>query len=106
MDKAVVQEIVDDLMDLPSEKLEQVKHFVRSVKEMVIQPTAKPPAAETSAKPPDLPGTPTPGLDSTGMFIVWRCTRCGHLFVPGEELTERCPDCEAPKEEFVLVEED
>lgn len=39
------------------------------------------------------------------LAIVWRCLRCGYLVTAPEPPAE-CPDCGAPREEFVLVEED
>lgn len=40
------------------------------------------------------------------MQLVWRCTDCGYLLTRAEQLPDRCPDCGAPKEHFVLVTED
>jgi CBS domain-containing protein len=40
------------------------------------------------------------------MQLVWRCTDCGYLLTRTEQLPEECPDCGAPKENFVLVTED
>ena len=40
------------------------------------------------------------------MELVYRCLACGHVHPKGRDLPERCPDCGAPREEFVLVEED
>ena len=40
------------------------------------------------------------------MQLVWRCTDCGYLLTRAEQLPEQCPDCGAPKENFVLVTED
>lgn len=40
------------------------------------------------------------------MQLVWRCTDCGYLLTRAEQLPEKCPDCGAPKEHFVLVTED
>lgn len=40
------------------------------------------------------------------MQLVWRCTDCGYLLTRAEQLPEECPDCGAPKENFVLVTED
>ena len=40
------------------------------------------------------------------MQLVWRCTDCGYLLTRAEQLPDNCPDCNAPKEHFVLVTED
>lgn len=40
------------------------------------------------------------------MQLVWRCTDCGYLLTRAEQLPDECPDCGAPKENFVLVIED
>jgi CBS domain-containing protein/rubredoxin len=40
------------------------------------------------------------------MELVWRCTDCGYLLTRAEQLPDKCPDCGAPKEHFVLVTED
>lgn len=40
------------------------------------------------------------------MQLVWRCTDCGYLLTRAEQLPDECPDCGAPKENFVLVTED
>lgn len=40
------------------------------------------------------------------MQLVWRCTDCGYLLTRTEQLPDECPDCGAPKENFVLVTED
>ena len=37
--------------------------------------------------------------------LVWKCLRCGH-HVQTEAAPAACPHCQAPREEFVLVEED
>ncbi len=42
---------------------------------------------------------------SSGMAIVWKCMTCGH-HIPGDQPPPHCPSCRAPKEQFVLVEED
>ena len=42
---------------------------------------------------------------SSGMAIVWKCLSCGH-HVQGDQPPARCPSCRAPREQFVLVEED
>lgn len=40
------------------------------------------------------------------MQLVWRCTDCGYLLTRAEQLPQQCPDCGAPRENFVLVTED
>ena len=42
---------------------------------------------------------------SSGMAIVWKCMSCGH-HAPGDQPPANCPSCRAPREQFVLVEED
>lgn len=42
---------------------------------------------------------------SSGMAIVWKCLECGH-HVQGDQPPAHCPSCRAPREQFVLVEED
>ncbi len=42
---------------------------------------------------------------SSGMAIVWKCLSCGY-HVQGDQPPARCPNCRAPREQFVLVEED
>ncbi|VUZ86403.1 hypothetical protein MELA_02806 [Candidatus Methylomirabilis lanthanidiphila] len=39
------------------------------------------------------------------MAIVWKCLICGY-HQQGTQPPTHCPHCGAPKEEFVLVEED
>ena len=41
-----------------------------------------------------------------GMELVWRCGDCGYTLVRPASPPERCPDCGAPREHFVLVTED
>ena len=36
----------------------------------------------------------------------YACTNCGYVFSTEQDLPERCPQCEHPKEAYVLVEED
>lgn len=35
----------------------------------------------------------------------WKCTVCGYIH-QGDEPPEECPVCKAPKEKFVLLEEE
>lgn len=37
--------------------------------------------------------------------LVWKCLRCGY-HLQADAAPARCPHCQAPREEFVLVEED
>jgi rubrerythrin len=48
-----------------------------------------------------------PNLFTEGraMAIVWKCLVCGY-HQQDDQPPEHCPNCGAPKEEFVLVEED
>ena len=39
------------------------------------------------------------------MNLVWKCLTCGFLH-QGKGPPEKCPNCQAPKEEFEFVEED
>lgn len=43
--------------------------------------------------------------EATAMAIVWKCLICGH-HQQGDRPPPHCPNCGAPKEEFVFVEED
>ncbi|WP_161954166.1 DUF7130 family rubredoxin-like protein [Candidatus Methylomirabilis limnetica] len=43
--------------------------------------------------------------ETTVMAIVWKCLICGH-HQQGDQPPDHCPNCGAPREEFVLVEED
>ncbi len=39
--------------------------------------------------------------------IMWKCLVCGHMWPnKGEALPDKCPNCGAPKTEFVLLDED
>jgi len=38
--------------------------------------------------------------------LIWRCLICGYVWHRKEPLLQKCPNCGAPKEEFVLVSED
>ena len=41
-----------------------------------------------------------------GMELVWRCGDCGHHVARPASPPQRCPDCGAPREHFVLLTED
>lgn len=45
------------------------------------------------------------GPTTVGIELVWKCLQCGH-HEPGKRPPEACANCQAPREEFVLVEED
>jgi len=38
-------------------------------------------------------------------YLIWQCLKCGYALV-AKEPPDRCPDCGAPREEFVLIDED
>ena len=38
-------------------------------------------------------------------YLLWQCLKCGFAIVK-ENPPEKCPDCDAQRVEFVLVEED
>jgi len=38
--------------------------------------------------------------------LLYKCLRCGELMPRSKGILEVCPNCGAPKEEFVLVDED
>ncbi len=39
------------------------------------------------------------------VYLIWQCMVCGYAVV-AENPPEKCPDCGAPQEQFLLVEED
>jgi predicted transcriptional regulator len=39
---------------------------------------------------------------SDSMQLLWICTRCGYWQSRNQPLPEQCPQCQAPREEFVL----
>jgi rubrerythrin len=47
------------------------------------------------------------GPTSIGFFmeLIWKCLRCGYI-TRSENPPQNCPDCNAPREDFVKVEED
>lgn len=45
------------------------------------------------------------GPSASGIELVWKCLKCGH-HEPGKSPPESCASCQAPREEFILVEED
>ena len=60
--------------------------------------------AETRGEPTDEP--PEPTHRTAALELVWRCLRCGELWLRQDPPPEACPNCGAPPEEFVLVTED
>ena len=60
---------------------------------------------------PQTPSEPPPDnykydANTDKVEILWKCLRCGELMPRKEGIHEKCPNCGAPKEEFVLVDED
>jgi len=49
---------------------------------------------------------PEPTHRTAALELVWRCLRCGELWLRQDAPLEACPACGAPPEEFVLVSED
>ena len=43
---------------------------------------------------------------TVALELVWRCLRCGELWLRRDAPPEACPNCGAPPEELVLVTED
>jgi len=39
------------------------------------------------------------------LYLIWQCLKCGYV-TPAKDPPDRCPECHAPREEFLLVEED
>jgi rubrerythrin len=39
------------------------------------------------------------------LYLIWQCLKCGYALV-AKDPPDKCPDCGAPREEFVLIEED
>jgi rubrerythrin len=39
------------------------------------------------------------------LYLIWQCLKCGYALV-AKDPPAKCPDCGAPREEFVLIEED
>ena len=60
--------------------------------------------AETRGEPVGEP--PEPTHRTAALELVWRCLRCGELWLRQDAAPEACPNCGAPPEEFVLVTED
>lgn len=84
-----------ELQDLPDEHLEQVLHHVRQLKDInALDPS--PPLFDSSER----------GASSSGLELVWKCTRCGAILPRSHQQPESCPDCSAPREDLVLHEED
>ena len=49
---------------------------------------------------------PEPAHRTAALELVWRCLRCGELWLREDAPRDACPSCGAPPEEFVLVSED
>lgn len=67
-------------------------------------------APDDPGKPPGA-GPPLPSPEpmvggAGGMELVWRCLECGHLLQRAASPPDRCPDCGAPREHFLLLTED
>ena len=60
--------------------------------------------AEAKGEPGGEPLEPT--HRTAALELVWRCLRCGELWLREDALPAACPNCGAPREEFVLVSED
>ena len=39
------------------------------------------------------------------LYLIWQCLKCGYI-TAAVDPPDRCPECNAPREEFVHVEED
>jgi rubrerythrin len=39
------------------------------------------------------------------LYLIWQCLRCGYALV-GEDPPEKCPNCGAPGDQFIVLEED
>jgi len=57
-------------------------------------------SSEAGGEPPD------PTHRTAALELVWRCLRCGELWLRQDQPPKACPSCGAPPEEFVLVTED
>jgi rubrerythrin len=47
----------------------------------------------------------SPGDAAMMLYLIWQCLKCGYALV-AKDPPDKCPDCGAPREEFVLIEED
>jgi CBS domain-containing protein len=66
---------------------------------MLPQPPREPEAAAAEEVEPMVGGM-------GGMELVWRCLDCGYQLLGAPSPPASCPDCGAPKENFMLVTED
>jgi rubrerythrin len=57
-------------------------------------------SGESGGEPPE------PTHRTAALELVWRCLCCGELWLRQDAPHEACPNCGAPREEFVLVTED
>ncbi|MDO8586275.1 MAG: hypothetical protein Q7T82_04485 [Armatimonadota bacterium] len=86
---SIREKLCEDLEDLPEEQLSEVVQYVERLREETLRQRR---AGQ--------------GLDARGLELIWRCTECGYVQAKREALPEACPSCGAPKQSFVLVEED
>ncbi len=50
-------------------------------------------------------GDPLSPWPAAMTYLIWQCLKCGYALV-AKEPPDRCPDCDAPREDFVLIDED
>jgi rubrerythrin len=80
--------LLEELDELPDEQLAEVADYVDRLSRQVKQ--------RRSGQ----------GMDAGGLELIWRCTECGYVQERAQQLPDDCPNCGAPKEAFVLVDED
>jgi rubrerythrin len=54
----------------------------------------------------DEPEILPPEIRTAATELIWRCGNCGYQRPRAEGPPDRCPDCDAPREEFYVVTED
>lgn len=54
----------------------------------------------------DVPEVLPPELRTSATELMWRCAVCGYMLPRGKGPPDRCPDCDAPRQEFYRVTED
>lgn len=47
-----------------------------------------------------------PGQEFGEGYLMWRCSECGEMGDLDEGMPDSCPECDAPEEALVAVEED
>lgn len=47
-----------------------------------------------------------PGQEFGEGYLMWRCSECGEMGDLAEGMPDSCPECDAPEEALVAVEED